>query len=91
VDKQNCRYRFPNITYERRLYCAEAGLRCATPTHGIICPCLFENAEGPTLTMNAERYWNHSCEMSYIRISSIFCGSDKTKQLLTHRDFRADP
>jgi len=56
VDIQNCRYWSPNKPYEHTLHCAEATLRCANSSRVIIGLCLLENTEGPTVTVNAERY-----------------------------------
>ena len=59
VNKQNCRYWAPNNPHElhqRPLHSAKVTVWCAISSHGVIGPYFFENSDGSTVTVNAERY-----------------------------------
>jgi hypothetical protein len=59
VNKQNCRKWASNNLHEFHhcpLHSAKVTVWCEVYSHGIIGPYFLENAEGHTVTVNAERY-----------------------------------
>jgi len=59
VNKQNYRYwtdTNPNEVHERPLHASKVTVWCAVSLHGIIGPYFFENEQGITVTVNADRY-----------------------------------
>jgi len=59
VNKQKCRYwdsSDPHELHQCLLYSAKVTVWSAVSSHGIIGPYFFENAEGHTVTVNAEHY-----------------------------------
>ena len=59
VNKHNCCYWAHNNPYElhqRPLHNAKVTVSCAVYSRGTICPYFFENEEGHTVTVRAERY-----------------------------------
>jgi hypothetical protein len=92
VRKRNSPCWAPNTheLHQRPLHSAKLTVWCAISSHGITGLCLFDNAEGRTVTVNAQRYkftLETFLRNSYALVSAICCGSHKTKQLLTQRRF----
>lgn len=62
VNRQNLRYwssENPRLVHEKPLHSDRVTVWCATTPHGIIGPYFYENENGETVTVNAERY----CQM----------------------------
>jgi hypothetical protein len=61
-------------------------MRCEVYSNGVIDPYFFENVDGHTGTVHAERYKvmleTFLC-YGYILVNKICCGSNKMEQLLT--------
>jgi hypothetical protein len=93
VNKQKCHYWTTNNRrelHQRLLHSAKVPVWCAVYCYGIFGPYFFENEEGRTVRVNAERYRvmrEIFLALSYILVSKICCPSNKMEQHLTQQKY----